>query len=74
MQDLNNLIAPTSGWTLEEANGINDLGQIVGGGYNSSGQWHAFLLTPIPEPSTFVLLAAGAVGLLGFAWRRRVKT
>ena len=36
---------------------------------NPRGKWDAFLLTPIPEPSTFVLLAAGAVGLLGFAWR-----
>ena len=25
----------------------------------------------VPEPSTFVLLAAGALGLLGSAWRRR---
>jgi sugar lactone lactonase YvrE len=26
---------------------------------------------PVPEPSTFVLLCAGAIGLLGSAWRRR---
>ena len=25
----------------------------------------------VPEPSSFILLAMGAVGLLGFAWRRR---
>jgi len=27
--------------------------------------------TPIPEPSTLVLLAAGLVGLLCYAWRKR---
>ena len=75
MQDLNNLIDPNSGWTLFDATGINDAGQIVGEGANSLGQNHAFLLTPVvPEPSTFVLLAAGAVGLLGYAWRRRKQT
>jgi hypothetical protein len=25
----------------------------------------------VPEPSTFVLLAAGAIGLIGWAWRRQ---
>jgi probable HAF family extracellular repeat protein len=42
MVDLNSLIDPSSGWVLFEANGINDLGQIVGGG--SLG---AFILTPL---------------------------
>lgn len=56
MIDLNNLIAPDSGWTLDDAAAINDNGWIVGVGYNPSGQGDAFLLTPIPEPSTFALL------------------
>lgn len=53
---LENLISPDSGWTtLREADGINNLGQIVGiGTYN--GETRAFLLTPIPEPSTILLL------------------
>lgn len=45
LTDLNTLIPAGSGWTLEQANGINDRGQIVGAGlYN--GALHAYLLTP----------------------------
>lgn len=28
----------------------------------------------VPEPSTFALLGVGAIGLLGYAWRRRKQT
>jgi probable HAF family extracellular repeat protein len=45
MYDLNDLIDPNSGWTLAEAHGINDQGQIVGTG-TVNGSTHAFLLTP----------------------------
>jgi probable HAF family extracellular repeat protein len=48
MIDLNTLINPLSGWTLQEARGINDAGQIVGDGNNGSGT-RAFLITPIPK-------------------------
>ena len=65
MTDLNSLIT-TSGWTLEEATGINDNGQICGDGY-TAGRLDAFLLTPVPEPSSFILLGIGAISLLGFA-------
>lgn len=45
MRDLNGLIDPSSGWTLQVANGINNSGQIVGSGL-IGGNTHAFLVTP----------------------------
>jgi hypothetical protein len=30
-----------------------------------------FTLTPVPEPSTFILLGTGIVGIVGQTWRRR---
>jgi probable HAF family extracellular repeat protein len=65
--DLNDCIAPGSGWVLETACGINDSGWIVGyGTYN--GETRCFLLTPIPEPAT---LALAGMGLLALLLRRR---
>jgi len=45
MQDLNKLIPANSGWVLDEASGINDVGQIVGYG-EFQGKTRGFLLTP----------------------------
>jgi probable HAF family extracellular repeat protein len=45
MRDLNELLPAGSGWVLQEANDINNLGQIVGVGEHD-GKRHAFLLTP----------------------------
>jgi hypothetical protein len=60
MYDLNNLIAPGSGWLLGAAYAINDRGQIVGVGTHN-GQDRAFLLTPVPEPGTWAMLVALAI-------------
>ena len=66
--DLNSLIN-LSGTYLQEATAINDLGQIVANG--SDGQ--AYLLTPIPEPSTYAaLLGAAVFGLVALRRRRGV--
>jgi probable HAF family extracellular repeat protein len=51
MVDLNSRIDGSSGWILAFASGINDAGQITGGGL-INGQQHAYLLTPVPEPTT----------------------
>lgn len=45
MQDLNDLIPSNSGWVLNRATDINDVGQIVGNG-QLNGQNRAFMLTP----------------------------
>lgn len=48
--DLNGALPKDSGWTLVEANDINDKGQIVGAGRkNGNPELQAFLLTPLSK-------------------------
>ena len=54
------------GINLRDAVAINDAGQIAANGVNSAGQFHAFLLTPVPEPS-----AVGIAGMLSMLLLRR---
>jgi probable HAF family extracellular repeat protein len=83
--DLNSLMDADSGWTLESAFGINELGQIVGAG-RLNGLSSAFLLDPVPslslfmvapmmvadvpEPSAWILAGCGLL-TIGFAAGRR---
>jgi hypothetical protein len=64
--NLNTLIAPNSGWTLDNALSINDRGWIVGWCRNTDGELHGYLL--VPEPATIGLLGLGML-----CFRRRTK-
>jgi probable HAF family extracellular repeat protein len=64
MVDLNSLIDGFSGWILQNALAINDTGQITGDGF-INGQQHAFLLTPVPEPTTATLLIVTILAMCG---------
>jgi len=66
MHDLNELIPLGSGWRLEYATDINNLGQIVGWAHNPEGYWRGYLLNPIPEPQAVALLGLGL-----WAWAGR---
>lgn len=61
------LIPAGSGWNkLGTAFGINDADQIVGWGLKGIGlgaKMHAYLMTPVPEPASLLMLLA--VGMLG---------
>lgn len=70
--DLNTLIPTDSPWYLTSAVDINESGQILCNGYWKEGTiQHAFLLTPVPEPTSLLALCGGVVGLLAFRRRRR---
>jgi uncharacterized membrane protein len=67
--DLNTVIVnPLTGWTLTEARAINDNGWIVGLMVRDLGgnrfDHGAYLLKPVPEPTTLSFLLIGALAIL----------
>ena len=50
---------------------LNDVGQIVFNGTSRDGVVTPYLITPIPEPSTYALMLAGLGTLAWIAWRKR---
>jgi hypothetical protein len=68
-----NLGPDLPGWSVTEATGINDSGQIVGYGINPLGQHDSFLLTPVPEPASVLLVFSGLIGIASLAKRTPVE-
>ncbi|WP_228895783.1 DUF3466 family protein [Pseudoduganella aquatica] len=68
--DLNTLLGPDPALRLVSAADINDAGQIIGQACDTAGACFAALLTPVPEPAAWGMLAAG-LGVL--AWLRRPR-
>ena len=76
MVDLNDLVLDAAGWQMQRARSINDQGQVLANALNASGQVRAVLLSPVPEPSTALMLLAGllAVPPTAGVLRRRAAT
>lgn len=72
MIDLNSLVDPDSGWVIESAQGINDSGQIAATGRHLTEGQRALLLSPVPEPETYLMMLAG-LGALGVMVRHRKR-
>lgn len=71
--DLNTLIPASSDFVLTDARGINEAGQIAATGlFTNSRTTHAFLLTPVPEPTTMLGVLAFSAGA-GFLRKRATK-
>lgn len=70
MTDLNDLVDPALGWEILKGTAINDHGQIVGWGI-IDGNTHAYLMTPVPEPSSLFLVTLGLVSFVGWALRTK---
>lgn len=76
MVDIDSLIDPNdplrSLVSFDSVLDINNKGEIVGGAlFRRNGvEWHAYMLAPVPEPSTWGLVFAGLLAL-GIAARRK---
>lgn len=75
--DLNAYLDPSllaEGWYLKQANAINDEGWIVGVAEkvtNGETTYRGFLISPVPEPSSFATVFLGLVLMVGLMRIRR---
>jgi probable HAF family extracellular repeat protein len=60
-------------WIMTSATAVNDSGMIVGTATDAMGDSHAFLLTPVPEPSTVAMWLLGLAALNACMRRRRFR-
>lgn len=77
--DLNNLLdanTVSAGWVLNDARGINDNGWIVGNASNKlQGVYsRAFLLSPVPEPESYLMMLIGISCVVGISRRKKFKS
>jgi len=70
---LDTLIDPASGWTITNANGINDLGQIAGRACKGTMCYavRLDLATSVPEPEQATMLGLGLLMVVGSIVRRK---
>jgi probable HAF family extracellular repeat protein len=73
LTDLNDLIDPALGLTLLRAPSINNEGQIAAIAYTNE-QFHSYLLTLVPEPSTATLFGMTLFGLAACAIAKMLVT
>ncbi len=64
IQDLNDLVDPTLPWAIGNAFAVNNSGQIAAAGSLPGMPEHALLLTPVPEPSSFLLFCSAGFALI----------
>lgn len=64
MRDINDFVDPSTGIVISDVRGINDNGEIVGIGTKNGNIFNAFVLIPVPEPSSLFLLIVGLITLL----------
>lgn len=58
--DLESLLPPNSGWQLNIAQDVNNVGQIIGVGTYQGGV-SAFIMSPVPEPERYLLALLGGL-------------
>ena len=69
IDNLNSLVSLPDRSILTQALGINDSGQIIATG----SDYHAYLLSPIPEPESYALMLFGLV-VVGLSARRKKQS